>query len=94
MKVKIFTILILISFSLLGKDIDVKDAKNIEVIIGQDNDQRLDFAPHTKIEIGNESILTYQLIPAKREITFKGLKPGKQQLKLEIQFMISRQDLM
>jgi pilus assembly protein CpaC len=82
LKVKIFTILILISFSLLGKDIDVKDAKNIEVIIGQDNDQRLDFAPHTKIEIGNESILTYQLIPAKREITFKGLKPGKTTVKI------------
>ena len=55
---------------------DVKE-KNIEVVLGIDKMEKLFFAPSTKVQIGNESILTYQIIPAKREITFKGLKPGK-----------------
>ncbi|TNE97832.1 MAG: hypothetical protein EP326_10810 [Deltaproteobacteria bacterium] len=51
--------------------------KNIEVVLGIDSIEKLDFAPSTKIQIGNESILSYQLIPSKRELTFKGMKPGK-----------------
>lgn len=60
-----------------GQDIPTNQAKNIEVIIGQDNQEFFNFAPSTNVQVGNDSILSYQLIPAKREITFKGQKPGK-----------------
>lgn len=51
--------------------------KNIDVVLGIDKIQKLDFAPSTKIQVGNESILSYQLIPQKREIILKGVKAGK-----------------
>ncbi len=55
---------------------DVKETP-IEIILGIDSLRKLNFSPSPKIQIGNESILTYQLIPQKRELTFKGKKPGK-----------------
>ncbi|MBT3585287.1 MAG: hypothetical protein HN509_10290 [Halobacteriovoraceae bacterium] len=48
----------------------------MEVILGIDKIERLEFAPSTKIQVGNQGILAYELIPSKRELTFKGLKPG------------------
>jgi len=77
---KLFTLLItfLLSFSLWAQSgSGGPPEKNIEVVLGIDSIEKLDFAPSTKVQIGNESILTYQLIPSKRELTFKGLKPGK-----------------
>ena len=41
---------------------DVKP-KKIEVVIGQDKVINLDFAPYTKVEIGNDAILTYKIAP-------------------------------
>ena len=55
---------------------EVKE-KPLEIVLGIDRIIQLDFAASTKIQVGNESILTYQIIPQKREITFKGIKPGK-----------------
>ncbi len=49
----------------------------IEVVVGIDKVIRLDFNPSAKVQIGNESVLTYELIPVKKEITFKGVKPGR-----------------
>ena len=49
---------------------------DVEVIVGIDLVRRLDFLPSSKIQVGNENILSYVLIPAKREIIFRGLKPG------------------
>ncbi len=51
--------------------------KNLDVTLGIDKILKLDFTPSTKIQVGTESILTYQLIPQKREITLKGLRAGK-----------------
>lgn len=51
--------------------------KELEIILGIFKIVKLDFVPSTKIQVENESILNYQLIPSKREITFKGVKPGK-----------------
>ena len=63
---------------------DSKDAGNkeiketpVEVILGIDEVIKLNFTPSTKVQVGNESILTYQIIPQKREITLKGLKPDR-----------------
>lgn len=51
--------------------------KEIDVILGIDKIERLDFVPSTQVQIGNDTILTHQLIPQKQEITFKGVKAGK-----------------
>ena len=48
----------------------------VEVVVGIDQVKKLDFMPSSKIQVGNESILSYVLIPEKREIVFRGLKPG------------------
>ena len=49
---------------------------DVDVIVGIDSVRKLDFLPSSKIQVGNENILSYVLIPAKREIIFRGLKPG------------------
>ncbi|MCY4495570.1 MAG: hypothetical protein OXB92_17130, partial [Acidimicrobiaceae bacterium] len=74
----IFNILLLILFlpTALAKDNTVPE-KPIEVVLGIDKIEKLNFTPDSRVQIGNESILTYTLIPQKREITFKGIKPGK-----------------
>ena len=51
--------------------------KKVEVILGIDVIEKLSFTPSTNVQVGNESVVTYQIIPTKREITFKGVKPGK-----------------
>lgn len=51
--------------------------KEIDVILGIDKTEKLDFTPDTTVQIGNATILTHELIPQQREITFKGLKAGK-----------------
>lgn len=51
--------------------------KPVEVILGIDKIVKLDFAPNTQIQVGNESLVRITMIPQKREITFTGLKPGK-----------------
>jgi pilus assembly protein CpaC len=54
-----------------------EEEKLVEVVLGIDKVEKLDFTPSAKVQVGNDSIMGYQLIPQKREITFKGLKPGK-----------------
>lgn len=58
---------------------DAKDVveKEIEVAVGIDEIIKLDFDYNTKVSIGNEALLQLVLAPQKREITFKGLKPGR-----------------
>jgi len=52
--------------------------KKIEVVIGQDYVETLNFAPYTSVEIGNTSILDYRIAPGKRRLTLKGVKAGSQ----------------
>lgn len=51
--------------------------KEIEVAMGIDVIEKLDFDYNTKISIGNEQLLKLILVPQKREIIFKGQKPGR-----------------
>ena len=54
--------------------------KQIEVVVGLDKIEKLEFAPNTQnggVQVGNDQIVQLTLIPAKREITFRGLKAGK-----------------
>lgn len=51
--------------------------KELEVAMGIDVIEKMDFDYSTKITIGNENLLKLVLIPTKKEIIFKGLKPGR-----------------
>jgi pilus assembly protein CpaC len=51
--------------------------KDLEVAMGIDVIEKIDFDFSAKITIGNESLLKLITVPAKREIVFKGLKPGR-----------------
>jgi len=51
--------------------------KDIEVAIGIDTFEKVDFDFSSKVGIGNEPLLKLVLIPQRREIIFKGQKPGK-----------------
>ncbi|ATH06547.1 hypothetical protein BIY24_00890 [Halobacteriovorax marinus] len=61
-------------FAQQGKNVP---EKKVEVVLGIDHVEKLDFAPSTKVQVGNDTILNHVIIPQKREITFKGLKPGQ-----------------
>ena len=74
-KVFISTLLILLFANSLFAQEEVPE-KKIEVVLGIDKLQKLDFTPSTKVQVGNENLLTHTLIPSKREIVLKGLKPG------------------
>ncbi len=56
-----------------------KDAteRDLEVAVGIDEIQKINFDFSTKVEIGNEQLLNLILAPQKKEITFKGIKPGR-----------------
>lgn len=51
--------------------------KELEVQIGIDKSEFLDFDFNPKISVGNEQLLKLLLIPQKREIIFKGQKMGR-----------------
>lgn len=51
--------------------------KELEVAMGIDAIEKVDFDYSTKMTIGSESFLKLILIPQKKEIIFKGLKPGR-----------------
>ena len=70
-------LLFLITFSCYGQQGKNVPEKKVEVVLGIDHVEKLDFAPSTKVQVGNDTILNHVIIPQKREITFKGLKPGQ-----------------
>jgi pilus assembly protein CpaC len=51
--------------------------KELEVAMGIDAVEKVDFDYNTKVTIGNEQLLKLLLIPQKREVIFKGNKPGR-----------------
>lgn len=51
--------------------------KELEVAIGIDAIEKTDFDFNTRMTIGNEQLLKLIIVPEKREIIFKGLKPGR-----------------
>ena len=71
-----FLILLLFPFFSLSQDIDIEAQENIEIILGIDKTIQLDFAASPKIEVGNEAVINYTLIPSKQQITLKGITPG------------------
>lgn len=55
----------------------VEGEKEIDVILGIDFIEKLNFNPSTNVQVGNESVINYQIIPTTRELTIKGIKPGQ-----------------
>ncbi|MBL7665568.1 MAG: pilus assembly protein N-terminal domain-containing protein [Bacteriovoracaceae bacterium] len=56
---------------------DTVPEKEIEIELGIDQIEKVDFAYSTKVQVGNEGIIDLILAPQKREITFRGKKEGK-----------------
>lgn len=51
--------------------------KDLEIALGITSIEKLDFDFNSKVSVANEQLLKLRVIPAKREIEFIGLKPGK-----------------
>lgn len=72
---------LLILLSLLMTPVFAQDEKvpekDVDVVLGIDKIEKYDFAVDRNVLVGNSSILEYVLVPAKREIILKGVKPGK-----------------
>lgn len=78
---KIFVIFfsLLISTQLVWAqdDIDPNESlKEVEVIAGLEKIITLDFVPNSIIKIANENLVTYQLVPQKKQILLTGIKSG------------------
>ena len=70
--------LCLISFKSFGQvpNPNKQYEEKVDLVVGIDKIMKYDFAPHTKLDIGDQSVVSTILIPNKREIVFKPLKPG------------------
>lgn len=82
-----FIFLVLLSFfslSVFAQDEADKEEnlKEIEVIVGLEKIIKLDFVPNTVVKLANENLASYQIVPAKREVTLTGLKAGETTLTL------------
>lgn len=51
--------------------------KDLEVAIGIDVVEKIDFDFNSKVDIGKEEFLRLRIVPQRKEIIFKGQKPGK-----------------
>ena len=49
---------------------------DVEVVLGVDKHLELDFIPNRQVQVGNRSVLDYEFLVGRKEITLKGLKPG------------------
>ena len=50
--------------------------KEVEVIVGLEKIITLDFVPNSVIKIANENLVSYQLVPQKKQILLTGIKSG------------------
>lgn len=76
MKNLLYLILFFNTCLAFSQDVDVRE-RNLEIAIGIDEIVKFEYKFNTKIQIGNKSLLSLIAVPAKREITFRGIKPGK-----------------
>lgn len=56
--------------------------KEIEVVVGLEKIIKLDFVPNSIVKVANENLVSYQLVPQKREVLLTGLKAGDTTLTL------------
>ena len=76
---KILAILFLLSISVhnvMAQD-EAESLKEVDVIVGLEKIITLDFIPNSIIKIANENLVSYQLVPQKRQILLTGIKAGE-----------------
>lgn len=73
----------LISFGHAQEEGDsTENLKEVDVIVGLEKIIKLDFVPNSIVKIANENLVSYQLVPQKREILLTGMKAGDTTLTL------------
>jgi len=93
----LFCLLFLNSFVIAQDEkSDAVEEREIEVVLGIDRIEKIDFVPDARVMIGNDKLIKLTLIPAKKEIIFKGKKAGKTSVTLrnpmgdpKIRFMVT-----
>lgn len=68
------TILTILNLSSFGQGTPKEE--RIEVFMGIEKINQLDFSPYTKAEIADESVVFVKFVPQKKQVYIKGLKPG------------------
>ena len=76
------TLFINMSFAQEEAENTTDNLKEVEVIAGLEKIIKLDFIPNSIVKIANENLVSYQLVPQKREILLTGLKAGDTTLTL------------
>ncbi len=74
---KYFLLLFFIPTLIFAQETTKVKEINMNLAIGIDELITVDYNYNKNIQIGNESLLKLSIVPAKREILFRGLKPGK-----------------
>jgi pilus assembly protein CpaC len=72
-----FLIFLLSAFPTLSWSQDEPKERDLNVAIGIDEVVQLDYRFSPKIKLGQKGIVTLEVSPRRKEITFKGIKPGK-----------------
>ncbi len=72
---KIFFIIVSLLVSVLSFAAEAPE-KEIEMVLGVDKMERLDFSPASDVELSEDNIIDYKIIPQRRQIILKGLKKG------------------
>lgn len=73
----IFIYILFGKISFAQENADLNDSlKEVEVIVGLEKIITLDFVPNSIIKIANENMVSYQLVPQKKQILLTGVKPG------------------
>jgi pilus assembly protein CpaC len=75
MKPVLFLLSFLMAFQVFAQE--KVEEQQIDIVLGIDKIVKLDFVAHSKLQVGNQTLVGYTLIPQKKEITFKGLRPGR-----------------
>lgn len=60
----------------VAQDGEVKKTP-LDIAIGIDEVKRFDYKFNQKIQVGNEGLIKLIVVPARQEITFRGLQPGR-----------------
>lgn len=80
---KIIVLGFLITASLRAQDeAEPESLKEVEIVVGLEKIIKLDFVPNTIVKIANENLVTYQIVPQKREVLLTGIKAGDTTLTL------------
>lgn len=61
-------------------DASLDQLKEVDIIVGLEKIITFDFVPNSIIKIANENLVTYQLVPQKRQILLTGVKAGETSL--------------